>query len=114
MHIYLGPLFDTHPTLLVFWYTPLPCLKSFAVQKTILSILIDSDGTVIPPDADPNVILEDFAETWEVEESDWVFSLYEYTVQIENDTELGKGLVPQYEANFATEAERIKAETVWK
>ena len=26
MHIYLGPLFDTHPTILVFWYTPLPLL----------------------------------------------------------------------------------------
>ena len=91
------------------WYSPYTsCILIHSLA------LIDSDGTVIPPDADPYVIHEDFAETWEVEESDWVFSLYEYTVQIEKDTEHGKGLVPQYEANFATEAERIKAETVWK
>ncbi|XP_063710768.1 uncharacterized protein LOC134839220 isoform X3 [Symsagittifera roscoffensis] len=72
------------------------------------------DRNILPANSTPSVIHEQFGEAWKANKSAWIFSVYEYYVQIENDTEHGKGLVPQYEANFPTEAERIEAETICK
>ena len=84
--------------------------SKFSEKCIPVSIL---DRNILPANSTPSVIHEQFGEAWKANKSAWIFSVYEYYVQIENDTEHGKGLVPQYEANFPTEAERIEAETVY-